>query len=64
MRSAVGYIRVSKPKQSRSGLGLEARQAKYLRCLSTCAGIFGHPSSARLWHIQFPCRESRSGAIR
>ena len=31
MRSAVGYIRVSKPKQSRSGLGLEARQAKYLK---------------------------------
>ena len=27
MRSAVSYIRVSKPKQGRSGLGLEAQQA-------------------------------------
>ena len=27
MRSAVAYIRVSKPKQGRSGLGLEAQQA-------------------------------------
>src|SRR3954464_1021198 len=27
MRAAVSYIRVSKPKQGRSGLGLEAQQA-------------------------------------
>jgi hypothetical protein len=27
MRAAVAYIRVSKPKQGRSGLGLEAQQA-------------------------------------
>ena len=27
MRPAVSYIRVSKPKQGRSGLGLEAQQA-------------------------------------
>jgi DNA invertase Pin-like site-specific DNA recombinase len=27
MRPAVAYIRVSKPKQGRSGLGLEAQQA-------------------------------------
>ncbi|WP_249143733.1 hypothetical protein [Bradyrhizobium liaoningense] len=27
MRPAVSYIRVSKPKQCRSGLGLEAQQA-------------------------------------
>jgi hypothetical protein len=27
MRSAVAYIRVSKPKEGRSGLGLEAQQA-------------------------------------
>ena len=27
MRPAISYIRVSKPKQGRSGLGLEAQQA-------------------------------------
>jgi len=27
MRPAVAYIRVSKPKQGRSGLGIEAQQA-------------------------------------
>ena len=46
MRPAVSYIRVSKPKQGRSGLGLEAQQAAIKRSArSTATGW--KPSIAR-----------------
>ena len=44
MRPAVAYIRVSKPKQGRSGLGLEAQQA----AITAFCAQYGYSASTRI----------------